>query len=330
MSETFADAPKVSVIVPVYNVEKYLDKCVRSLVDQELRDIEIILVDDGSPDACPAMCDEWAQRDSRIRVVHKENGGLSDARNAGVAAARAPYVGFVDSDDYVAPSMYRVLYENIVHDGADVAICGVYSCYADRVVAPDSDDRFVLTGREAVKEILGGRRLRVWVPPKLYARSIMLETPFLVGRTYEDAFAVVDIFSRVSRVSVDLHPQYYYWHREGTITSQPFNAKAMDIVDAYEHCYDMVSMLCPEALPEAEFRLYWSRFTVLDKMLLDDSAKVFSQQEEVVRYLRKHWRDILSNPYVGKGRKLAMLALKVNVRLYRACAKSNASRYGMN
>ena len=111
--------PLVSVIVPVYKVEAYLDKCVESLVAQDLREIEIILVDDGSPDNCPALCDAWAQRDERIRVLHKENGGLSSARNAGVAIARAPYVGFVDSDDYVAPNMYSRLLASITAHHAE-------------------------------------------------------------------------------------------------------------------------------------------------------------------------------------------------------------------
>ena len=101
----------ISVIVPVYKVEPYLDKCVRSIVDQTYQNLEIILVDDGSPDRCGEICDAWAAKDSRIRVIHKENGGLSDARNAGMAVATGKYMGFVDSDDYIAPDMYRLLLE---------------------------------------------------------------------------------------------------------------------------------------------------------------------------------------------------------------------------
>ena len=102
-------APKVSVIVPIYNVEKYLDRCVTSIVNQTLHDIEIILVDDGSPDNCPQMCDEWAERDSRIRVVHKKNEGLGYARNSGMDLARGEYIAFVDSDDYVNENTYKKL-----------------------------------------------------------------------------------------------------------------------------------------------------------------------------------------------------------------------------
>ena len=115
--------PKISVIVPVYKVEKYLDKCVESIVNQTYKNLEIILVDDGSPDNCPAMCDEWAEKDERIRVIHKENGGLADARNAGMDIATGDYIGFVDSDDWIEPNMYEVLLKNaLCMDSATVLL----------------------------------------------------------------------------------------------------------------------------------------------------------------------------------------------------------------
>ena len=122
----------ISIIVPVYRVEPYLDRCVQSIVDQTYQNLEIILVDDGSPDNCPAMCDAWAAKDSRVKVIHKENGGLSDARNAGLAAAAGEYIGFVDSDDWISPDMYRLLYENMAEHGSDVSACGVEMVWEDR------------------------------------------------------------------------------------------------------------------------------------------------------------------------------------------------------
>lgn len=320
-------APKVSVVVPVYNVEKHLDRCVASIVGQTLTDIEIILVDDGSKDSSGAMCDAWAQRDSRIRVIHKPNGGLSDARNTGAAAARAEFVGFVDSDDYIAPEMYERLYADVIEDASDIAIGGVLSVYADHEVAAGGGERFSLTGREAVGQLLSGEKLRIWVPIKLYRKSLLEAVPFPLGRTYEDAFVAADIFVRADRVSVDLQPFYCYVHHEGTITTQPFSAKSMDIVDAYEHAYETVAAFCPEHEEAARFRLFWSRFTVLDKMLLDETGRTFEQQGEVVAYLRSHWTEVLKNPYVGRGRKISMLALKVSVSLYRMFAQANARKY---
>lgn len=116
--------PKVSIIVPVYNVEKYLNRCMESLLNQTLKDIEIVLVDDGSPDNCPQMCDEYAKRDNRVKVVHKENAGLGYARNSGLEIATGEYVAFVDSDDYVEPDMYERLYEASQHYNVQMVLCG--------------------------------------------------------------------------------------------------------------------------------------------------------------------------------------------------------------
>ena len=108
--------PLISVIVPIYNRELYLEKCIESIVSQTYSNLEIILVDDGSPDNCPAICDEWAKKDSRIKVVHKENGGVASARNAGLSAATGDYVAFVDGDDFIAPEMYSVLTQYLSED----------------------------------------------------------------------------------------------------------------------------------------------------------------------------------------------------------------------
>lgn len=119
--------PKVSIIVPIYNVEKYLDRCVQSLMHQTLKDIEIILVDDGSPDNCPTMCDEYAKQDARIKVIHKQNAGLGMARNSGIEIATGEYVGFIDSDDYAGETMFETMYNNAKSDNLDACFCDICS-----------------------------------------------------------------------------------------------------------------------------------------------------------------------------------------------------------
>lgn len=319
--------PLVSVIVPVYNVENYLDRCVESLVSQTLKDIEIILIDDGSTDNSPALCDDWAQRDSRIRVVHKENGGPSEARNLGVALAQSEWIGFVDSDDYVTTEMYQVLYEAVMRNDADIATCGTYSVYNDHVVLSSETGSYTLTGVEALKETLVGDKLRIWLVVKLYAKKILLNAPLPVGRTYEDAYIQADLYTQAKTVAVDSRPQYYYWHREGTITTEAFTSKTMDIVFAFEHVFETVMQKCPELKTEAEFRLYWSRFVALDKMLLTRGVGKCAEEKAVVAYLRAHSADIQANPYIGRGRKLAMRVLNLSVRAYKLFAKANARNY---
>ena len=123
--------PEISIIVPVYKVEKYLDKCVQSIRAQTFGNLEIILIDDGSPDRCGEMCDTYAQEDARIKVIHKANGGQSDARNVGIDAAQGRYLGFVDSDDFIEQDMYETLYNIIIQENADVSECGFYDFYGE-------------------------------------------------------------------------------------------------------------------------------------------------------------------------------------------------------
>lgn len=224
----------ISVIVPVYKVEPYLDKCVQSIADQTYRNLEIILVDDGSPDNCGEMCDTWAAKDSRIRVIHKKNGGLSDARNAGLAAATGKYMGFVDSDDYIAPDMYRLLLERMNADGSDIAACGVEMVYEDetprRMLTPDGCH--VLDNRQAMEAIIRESLLKQPVWYKLYKTELIRDIPFAVGKCHEDVFWSWQAVARAKKVSIFDTPCYFYLQRSGSIMGQQFSEKRLDSIEA--------------------------------------------------------------------------------------------------
>ena len=219
----------ISIIVPVYKVEDYLDRCVNSLLNQTYRDIEIILVDDGSPDRCPELCDQWAARDHRIRVIHKENGGLSDARNVGLEAAKGEWIQFVDSDDYVSPNMCEMLVRTAVGCQAQIANCNFYWTYYDKHGAmetkpyssPVTNGQQVLSGTEAVQFyfLRGGVNLGVtW--SKLFRREIFgspRKLRFPVGALHEDQFTTYKFFHEAERVVVIKEPLYYYVQRSGSI-----------------------------------------------------------------------------------------------------------------
>ena len=174
--------PKISVIVPVYKVENFLDRCVESIVGQTYENLEIILVDDGSPDNCPALCDAAAAKDARIRVIHQKNGGLSAARNAGLDAARGAWIGFVDSDDYIAPEMYEVLYQAVQSTGADLALCDYAE--VDETGAPCLPPytglaQRIFTGRELLKRATNTMAQPAW--NKLYRRAIFAQLRYPEG-----------------------------------------------------------------------------------------------------------------------------------------------------
>lgn len=330
-AEAVGGGPLVSVVVPVYNVEGFLDRCVESIAAQTLEDLEIILVDDGSTDGSGALCDIWAERDPRITVLHKANGGLSDARNAGAAVARAPYVGFVDSDDYLDAVMYEVLYENLRREGADLAICGVCDCYADHDEVPSEEYYSIMAPEEVLSDIFLNKTLMVGVPPRLYPAWLVREVPSPVGKAHEDAFIVVDLLERTRRVVVDTRPLYFYCHNEGTITSSSYGPASLDNIEAWERNRSKVERIYPAILPDVLFRCYWAYFAALDDMMVAPKGAVDPADERrVVAYLRSHFRDIMGHAHVSARRKASLCALMLGRRWYRALVRLQRRRIHLN
>lgn len=251
---------KISVIVPVYQVEPYLDKCVSSIVNQTYRNLEIILVDDGSPDNCPAMCDAWAEKDSRIRVIHKANGGLSDARNAGMAAATGEWMAFVDSDDWIAPDMYGHLARRMTEDGSDIAACGVQMVWEDEtpprmLTRPGS---CVLSREEAMRAIIEESWLKQPVWYKLYKTELVRDILFPVGKYHEDVFWSYQTVGRAQKVSVSDHIGYYYLQRGGSIMGAGYSLKRLDAVEAKVQRCGYIQEYFPELLALCRRELWFT------------------------------------------------------------------------
>ena len=195
--------PMVSVIVPVYKVERYLEQCLVSIVHQSYRHLEILLVDDGSPDNCPQLCDMWAQRDSRIHVIHKPNGGLSDARNAGLRQAHGDLVAFVDSDDWLALDMIEKMTDAMLRNQADMVICQYVVAYADgrfEKRAPENGPEEILNQQQALSELLIDGRLTNHVWRKLYWRNKVPKDIFPKGRNFEDIYVMPELFASCKKI----------------------------------------------------------------------------------------------------------------------------------
>lgn len=210
-------APKISIIVPVYNMEKYLRQCVDSILAQTFKDWELLLIDDGSKDSSAAICDEYAAVDSRIRVIHKENGGLADTRNMGIEMATAPLIGFIDSDDWVDPDMYETLYKTMVDNDADISMCGHYYTYTNREKPSCSGGEVkVYDGHDALMMIIDDRRIKSFLVDKLYKREVIRE---LLPKSffYEDYATLFKWFVGVSKVAICESPKYHYRQRRGSI-----------------------------------------------------------------------------------------------------------------
>lgn len=307
----------ISVIVPVYNVEKYLERCVKSIVAQTYKDLEILLIDDGSTDKSGKMCDDFQQTDSRIKAFHKQNGGLSDARNYGIEHSAGEFISFVDSDDYIDEKMLETLHRLITENDADLAVCSAMDVFEGKEVTQVKEIKeFNLNKVESYKYMLRGDGIPS-ACNKLYKRQTVGNVRFPVGKLYEDGFFTPQILKKVEKTAVTSKPMYYYFRRADSITTKPFRKGDLDVIEAYDKCVKQVKELCPEALPYAEFRYRNAYFNVLDKMLMRDDCKEIPEYKQVVKYLKKHTAQIVKDPGFGKMRKIAAVALKFSVPLYK-------------
>lgn len=235
----------ISVIVPVYNVEKYLDRCVRSIVDSEYKNLQIILVDDGSFDNSPKLCDKWRKADKRIEVIHKSNGGLSSARNAGLQKVRGEYISFIDSDDYIHPQMFQYLMENMQKDNSDVAVCGVEEFYENGKYRRfrSVDTKILLNEKETIERIFTGK-LMIAVMNRLYHKDILENIKFVEGKLYEDVLFDTDLFlksGRKLRISILPNTGYYYFRRNDSIMGKTEKkGPSNDLFFAYEYLFKYV------------------------------------------------------------------------------------------
>lgn len=222
----------VSVIVPIYKVEKYLARCVESIIRQSYKNLEIILVDDGSPDGCPAICDAYAEKDSRIIVVHKVNGGLSDARNAGMRIATGEILSFVDSDDWIEETMIEDTVRTLEDTGSDIVLFG--SNVTDgKSIRTDftSDELTVMEPEEALELIVNNSQVSSHAWDKIYKKEVWDGLEFPVGKLYEDVFVMHEVFKNAKSIAFLDRPYYYYYQRAGSIISDRTLQSYRDLVE---------------------------------------------------------------------------------------------------
>lgn len=283
----------VSVIVPIYKVEDYLDECVKSIVGQTYKNIEIILVDDGSPDSCPQKCDEWAKKDQRIRVVHKANGGLSSARNAGLDVAKGEYISFVDSDDFITPDYVEVMYHRICKDNSVGIVSGMVYQYINGEISHFNEAWFLekekITSFEnfSISCIYQTVSHSVW--NKLFRKSLITGVRFREGKTNEDTLFMYDLGKVIKKTHYSMveipHYVYYYRYREDSICTS--NKKPL-FIDVIQNLKDMMKDCEDKLLLDAMyFRLTKSLYSFLDSILWKDLQKkmYFKQYQKEIRQI---------------------------------------------
>lgn len=269
--------PLISVIVPVYKVEKYIHKCVDSILAQTLTDFELFLVDDGSPDNCGKICDGYAEKDSRIIVIHKENGGLSDARNVAIDRANGDYLTFIDSDDYVSENHLETLYNALIETDSDFSMGNITSFsddeYNDDFYKPVTRVK-VLKGKEEVFSTIN----RPNACAKLYKVSFFDDIRYPVGRLYEDVFVYHYILAKTNRIAMTGVNSYYYYVRNDSIMNQEYKLQFTDIIDAIELRVKKLEELDLQKLADDNREFIYSRvgaaFAFLDQSVPENKKRL--------------------------------------------------------
>lgn len=319
----------ISIIVPVYGVEKYLDGCIRSILGQTFQDFELILVDDGSPDRCGRICDRYAAGDARIRAVHQNNRGLSGARNAGLCLAEGEYITYIDSDDRVEPEYLEVLYKNALQFQARVSVCDYCLEWENKGIRRKPENEkdchtWVYTGRQAAEQIVKeSRRTMITAWGKLYHRDLKPLLIYPEGRTHEDEFVTYRVFYSAGRVAVSERALYRYLQRGGSIMNDGFQEKRLDKIRALR---EAVSFFREKKDPELEqyarkryltnLQIAWYRTA---KFLPGKKALRDSLRAEWNRTYRAYKKEILE--CAGFTDKLSVLVFSVSPPAYRVMAE---------
>ncbi len=282
--------PLISVIVPVYNVEKYLDRCVESLVNQTYKNIEIILVDDGSPDNCPAMCDKWAQIDNRIKVIHKENGGLTSARNAGIACCQGQYLSFVDSDDWTTSDYIEHLYTIVKEHCCQLAIADFLSLSDVKTnINNDTAEELQTLNKEQLYAYLSSENCYLW--GKLYDKKLFesVDFPEELSAYSEDIAFNYELAKNCEIAVVTNYKLYYYYRHSSSIMSGPITK---EMIISSIACYDYMGQ-CIEGQSETIEQCYTYARIMHDFFLLNSIIR----NNKCTEYY-----DLLKNDIIAGGK----------------------------
>lgn len=317
--------PLISVIVPVYNVEKYLPGCIECLTGQTYKNLEIILVDDGSPDNCPALCDEWVKKDSRIRVIHKPNGGVSSARNAGIDNAHGDYIAFIDADDRIDADMYETMLREITENGADAASCGMVRESANGYKEYwGTGEEFTVADTLQILRLVGEANgiLPVSVVNKLYSRSVIGDIRFDTRFKFaEDTLFNFRVAGNIKKMVIHDLPRYHYINNETSMTHKGFNENNFDEHRVMDIIFDEASH---EVLPWCIKGDIMKTLRTIKQMCV---SGLYTERFGALRKrVTKHIGFILKSNLFGKVTKVQTIVLWLFPHLYKRLIKLRGER----
>lgn len=277
---------KVSVIIPVYNIEAYLERCIKSIINQQYSNLEIILVDDGSTDSSPEICDSYAREDTRIKVIHKKNGGLADARNAGLDIVTGDYIAFIDSDDYIHKDMFQVMLKVLKENDLSIVECNYKKTKASLDVSyyentKDSSDVTIFSKRNAVVNAIMDHKLKNVVTNKLYKKELWEEMRYPKGKIFEDVAMTYKIINQCEHIGKIENAFYYYFQREDSIVNSSFSVNKLDHCTALLEILEFIEKEYPEVAPLCSLQFHLTAMgylqdAIFNRKQITDSNKVIN------------------------------------------------------
>ncbi len=304
----------ISVIVPIYNVEKFLPKCIESILGSTYRNLEIILVDDGSTDNCPKICDDYAKKDSRIQVVHKENGGLSDARNKGIELAKGDYISFIDSDDYIDSDLYYNVI-NEFNDCVDVVVFGRYIEYENKTIISVPQKNCLMTGKEALIDLASFKGFDMAAWDKVYRRKVIGDLRFPFGKKNEDYYLTYKLLDNAATVKFIQKPFYHYVQRENSISRG--KSICFDAVDGSIEEVEYVKRKYPDLIDVAITNQFFAYVCIYNVAIRQKIKLSLEQKNTIKMNSKKLLKSVINNNYLSWSKKVQAVLFSMSLRAYK-------------
>lgn len=309
--------PLITVVIPVYKVEQYINECIDSILKQSYSNLEIILVDDGSPDQCGKICDEYMKKDSRIKVIHQENKGLSGARNSATDIATGKFITYVDSDDWISEDMIKTLYNAIKENHTRIA-CGAFESFFEdgtTVTNNHNNETFIYSKQEALDCFLFNEYITPCVWGKLYDIKLWNNIRCPEGKLFEDQFTTYKILDLCEKVVFVTRPLYHYRKRNGSIGHSNFDKKTYQLYDAIHEEYNYISRKYGEQCPNiAVARTTWE--VVFANMMISNNYRDKKVIKEIQKFARNNIKKIMQCQYISKVRKIQLLMFVYSFPIY--------------
>ena len=313
----------ISVVVPVYNAKPYLERCVNSILNQTYRNLEIILVDDGSSDGSGKLCDELAGKDNRIRVIHKDNGGSGSAKNTGVHEAVGEYIAFVDSDDWIQEKMYRSLFDLLQETCSQIAVCGIQkvndegkiSYYNDQL-----DEKLLFSTEEALRELPQNERITNSMCNKLFCRTVFNGLKMNEEICYDDVPFIPKCIARVNKIAYSAEPLYCYYERKGSISKSNFSIREFDCVTADRMRLEFYHEQFPQCEDAAAIAYIGTCLKIYYQSAENNDKEIKERREQLAKELKDTIIGYPNLPFKKKQRAKAKLFL-LSPRLFEMAMK---------